>query len=86
VSLYKFQQDAMTTQIEQNQDDGEGWMRLPEIMRRTGLSKSEIYRRMSADRFPKSLKLSPRVAVWPKLAVLEFIRAPFLDNSCRELL
>lgn len=42
----------------------EDFLRLPEVMRRTGLSKSEIYRRIKSGRFPTSKRLGHRTAVW----------------------
>lgn len=38
--------------------------RLPRVMRRTGLSKSEIYRRMRAGSFPKAIALGPKTVAW----------------------
>lgn len=40
------------------------FVRLPEVIRRVGLSKTEIYRRMKAGSFPAQLRISHRVAVW----------------------
>ena len=39
-------------------------LRLPEVMQRVGLKRSAIYKRMKADKFPKSRKLGPRYTVW----------------------
>lgn len=40
------------------------FLRLPEVERRVGLKRSAIYQRMSEGRFPRSLSLGPRCAVW----------------------
>jgi len=39
-------------------------LRLPEVRRRTGLSRSEIYRRMAAGTFPCSVPLAIRSVGW----------------------
>lgn len=39
-------------------------IRLPEVMKRVGLSRSAVYKRMAEGRFPKSRSLGPKCAVW----------------------
>ena len=39
-------------------------IRLGEVVRVTGLSKSEIYRRIKDGRFPRQRRISHRIAVW----------------------
>ena len=39
-------------------------VRLPEVKERTGLSKTEIYRRMDEGDFPKAIPLGPRAVAW----------------------
>jgi prophage regulatory protein len=38
--------------------------RLPTVKRRTGLSRSEIYRRAAAGTFPAPIKLGERASAW----------------------
>ncbi len=38
--------------------------RLPRVKARTGLSRSEIYRRIAAGTFPASVKLGERASAW----------------------
>jgi prophage regulatory protein len=38
--------------------------RLPQVRARTGLSRSEIYRRISGGDFPAPVKLSERASAW----------------------
>lgn len=38
--------------------------RLPKVKARTGLSRSEIYRRVRANVFPAPLKVGPQTSVW----------------------
>ena len=39
-------------------------IRLPEVVRLTGLSKSELYRRAAAGTFPAPRRISYKVSVW----------------------
>ena len=39
--------------------------RLPAVMARTALSRSEIYRRVAAGTFPRPAKLGVRASAWP---------------------
>lgn len=40
-------------------------LRLPSVENKTGLSKSEIYRRIKAGTFPMPIKLGARAVAWP---------------------
>lgn len=40
------------------------FLRLPEVMRRVGLSRSEIYRKANAGEFPSPVKLSDHASAW----------------------
>ena len=50
-------------------------IRLPEVVLRTGLSRSEIYRRTLAGTFPKPNRLSHKVAVWSEESVTAWVRS-----------
>lgn len=67
-------------------DTKHGFLRLPEVIKRTGLSKTEIYRRIAIGQFPKQVKLSRRVVVWPTAEIDLFCQFPHLDNKARSLL
>jgi prophage regulatory protein len=56
-------------------------LRLPEVKRRTGLSKTEIYRRMAANLFPRQRKISPRVAAWPDNLIDAWVAAAGLGHQ-----
>lgn len=45
--------------------DGLALLRLPEVCRRSGLSRSEIYRRAQQGGFPSPVKLGERASAWP---------------------
>ena len=55
----------------------EVFLRLPNVMARTGMSKAEIYRRMSDGRFPKAVRLSHKMAVWRRSEVEAWMRSKF---------
>lgn len=50
-------------------------LRFVEVSSRTRLSKSEIYRRINAGTFPKSLKLGPRAVAWRESDIDGWIQA-----------
>jgi prophage regulatory protein len=58
----------------QTQSTGPLW-RLPRIETETGLSKSEIYRRIKLGTFPAPLKLGVRAVAWPAQAVQAWVQA-----------
>jgi prophage regulatory protein len=49
--------------------------RLPWVKARTGLSRSEIYRRVAAGSFPAPVKLGERASAWPASEVDGWIAA-----------
>ncbi len=55
-------QDRSDTEL---QDDGEDrLMKLPEVMRMTALSRSEVYRRVAARQFPTPVRLGSQAIAW----------------------
>ena len=44
--------------------------RLPDVMNITGLSRSSIYLRISANEFPKPVKLGRRAVGWPEDSII----------------
>lgn len=50
-------------------------IRLNEVRARTGLSRSEIYRREALGQFPKRVKLGARSVGWVSSEIEEFIEA-----------
>ncbi len=49
-------------------------LRLPSVEALTGLSKSEIYRRIKAGQFPQPIKLGARAVAWPSAQVEVWIK------------
>ena len=52
-------------------------IRLPRVLEKTGLSRSQIYWLMSQDRFPKQVSLSARAVGWNEVAVDAWIESRF---------
>ena len=50
-------------------------MRMPEVMRLTGLSKSTIHRRYRAGTFPRPLRLGPQSIGWRREEILEWLES-----------
>jgi len=48
-------------------------IRLPEVINRTGLSRSSIYQLMRTGDFPENIKLSQRSVAWESRAIDEWI-------------
>jgi prophage regulatory protein len=55
-------------------------LRLPEVKARTGLSRSEIYRRESVGEFPRRVSLGARSVGWPATEVHDWIEARIRDS------
>lgn len=45
-------------------DNAARLLRLPSVKYRTGLSKSEVYRRVQVGTFPKPIKVGSRAVAW----------------------
>jgi len=55
---------------------GDRLLRLPEVARRTGLSKSTIYRRIGGGCFPASVPMAGNIALWRESDVSNWIANP----------
>lgn len=64
----------MTSVTEQNKQGGVRFLRLPEVLARTGLSRSTIYVRLDLGRFPRPVSLGGRAVGWIESEVEEWIR------------
>ena len=49
--------------------------RLPQVMERTGLSRSMIYLLISIDEFPKQVKLTQRTVGWRESEIDDWIES-----------
>lgn len=48
-------------------------LRLPDVLARTGLSRSAVYAQIAAGDFPKPVKITHRNAAWPESEVAGWI-------------
>lgn len=55
---------------------GDGHIRMPELERRTGMSRATIYRRIAAKRFPDSIPMEGNIAAWRERDVAEWLANP----------
>jgi prophage regulatory protein len=58
-------------------------LRLPQVKARTGLSRSELYRRMAAGDFPQPVKLGERASAWPESEVSAWCDARIAARDAR---
>jgi len=49
-------------------------LRMPEVLRRTGLSRATVYRKQGNGTFPAAMKVSTRCVGWPESAVETWLR------------
>ncbi|WP_164271854.1 AlpA family phage regulatory protein [Stenotrophomonas sp. B1-1] len=61
----------------------ERFLRRPEVLSRTGVSRSHLYWLMDRGQFPRSFPLSPRVTVWLESDVDAWIAAQIPANNKR---
>ena len=50
-------------------------LRLPEVIARTGLSRTNVYRRIAAGTFPAPVALGPRAVGWRESDIIEWIES-----------
>lgn len=50
-------------------------LRVPDVTARTGLARSTIYDHVSQGKFPKPVKLGPRVVAWRESDINRWIEA-----------
>lgn len=56
--------------------NGDRFCRKPEVIARTSLSESSIWRREKEGRFPARIRLTPRTTVWRESDINEWLRNP----------
>jgi len=49
------------------------FLRLNDVMTKTGLSRSSIYKQMSINAFPRHVKLGARIVAWHESAIDNWI-------------
>ena len=54
---------------------------LPEVLRISGISKSEVWRRVSEGRFPEPVRLGERCTRWERFEVLDWVSARLAERK-----
>ena len=67
--------DVTDMQANKNQSISDAILRMPEVLKLTGLSKATIYRMMKEGAFPKQYRLSARAVGWPTYSVCAWIKS-----------
>lgn len=49
-------------------------IRLPEVQNIIGCKKASIYKMLEEGKFPKPIRYSPRLVVWPETVVLQWVQ------------
>jgi prophage regulatory protein len=50
------------------------FLRIVEVMKKTGIAKSTIWLWVSEGKFPKPIKLSPRITIWEEEKVNNWMK------------
>jgi len=56
--------------------DREHYLRLPEVLRLTGLSRATLYRKIKAGTFPRQYRIAERCCGWRASEVAVWVRSP----------
>ena len=70
----------MTSVIEQKKRGQVRFLRLPEVLARTGLSRSTIYVRLEQGRFPRPVSLGDRAVGWVESEIDEWISNRIVES------
>ncbi|WP_229624312.1 AlpA family transcriptional regulator [Vibrio parahaemolyticus] len=57
------------------------FLKLKEVMDKTALSRSAIYRKMSEDAFPKSVNLGDRAVAWVESEIDDWMERLLLNRQ-----
>ncbi len=55
--------------------EGDRLLRRPEVERRTGLSRTSLYRLMREGVFPEPIRVGPRAVRWPESEIAAWLAA-----------
>jgi prophage regulatory protein len=56
-------------------------LRMPSVLTLTGLSKTEIYRRINTGKFPQPIKLGARAVAWPAAQIDAWIKSVIQEGA-----
>ena len=57
------------------------FLRLPQVMRRVGLSKPQLYKLMAQNEFPSQIKICSRISVWLESDVVQWMQEQVQRNQ-----
>ena len=57
-------------------DNSECFLRIRTVLAKTGLSRSTLYRKIGAGKFPRQIKIAERCCAWRSTAVDAWLRNP----------
>jgi len=57
------------------------FVRIKDVMQKTGIAKSTIWLWVKEDKFPKPIKLSERITVWDEDEIDKWIELKKFNNS-----
>ncbi|TMI40058.1 MAG: AlpA family phage regulatory protein [Betaproteobacteria bacterium] len=79
--------ERLATQIAELRDraaeEQQRLLRLPEVLRIVGLSRSEWYRQISLGRAPRPVPLGEKVRAWVQSEIQVFIKARIAERDAR---
>ncbi len=58
-------------------------LRLPDVRRIVGLSRSEIYRRIALNKFPKPVPLGQRIIAWDSREIERFVEERIAERDTK---
>lgn len=67
-----------------NKCDGIKFLRLLEVIEKTGLSKSTIYDKIKENKFPKQIKLTEGAVAWLEEDVVTWMLERIAESNIRE--
>lgn len=59
--------------MEQQRTVSDRLLRLPEVMKRTGLSRTTVYRYVRMGSFPSPIRLTSKAIAWPETTINDFV-------------
>lgn len=59
-------------------------LRLPQVKARTGLSRSELYRRIAIGAFPAPIKIGARASAWNSIEIERWIEERIAQRDAKQ--
>ena len=69
------------TEITTSNQPSRRFIKLPKVKDYTGLSTTEIYRRIANGRFPKQINLGPKSVVWVEAEIIAWMDARIAESQ-----